>query len=228
MGRYPQSFYLPQWNENRVLKTGNVYMGWNEHCRRTTATQRLFQNRFMFSFVIWKEKCIMKLLNQHRCYHTHTHTHTMSNCNPGTNEGKRNDICLVYITSMTPFLFELYRNYGKRMDMCTECNAFKHTHTLLLSFYTLPYNLSHFFLRENRQDWPCTCFFVCIGTSSCLCECLQPSVCQLLLLISAGEVASVLSSDKALTLRVKECEPGAVTIKTFPWGGQCWTPQQTG
>lgn len=158
----------------------------------------------------------------------HTHTHTMSNCNPGTNEGKRNDICLVYITSMTPFLFELYRNYGKRMDMCTECNAFKHTHTLLLSFYTLPYNLSHFFLRENRQDWPCTCFFVCIGTSSCLCECLQPSVCQLLLLISAGEVASVLSSDKALTLRVKECEPGAVTIKTFPWGGQCWTPQQTG
>lgn len=68
----------------------------------------------------------------------HTHTHTMSNCNPGTNEGKRNDICLVYITSMTPFLFELYRNYGKRMDMCTECNAFKHTHTLLLSFYTLP------------------------------------------------------------------------------------------
>lgn len=101
-------------------------------------------------------------------------------------------------------------------------------HTLCCYPFTHCLKICLIFLRENRQDWPCTCFFVCIGTSSCLCECLQPSVCQLLLLISAGEVASVLSSDKALTLRVKECEPGAVTIKTFPWGGQCWTPQQTG
>lgn len=55
-------------------------------------------------------------------------------------------------------------------------------------------------------------------------EHLLRSVCQLLL-ISAGEVASVLSSDKAVTLRLKNVNPGAVTIETFPLDGQCRTPQ---
>lgn len=55
-------------------------------------------------------------------------------------------------------------------------------------------------------------------------ERLQRSVCQLLL-ISAGEVASVLSSDKAVTPRLKNVNPGAVTIKAFPPDGQCRTPQ---
>lgn len=55
-------------------------------------------------------------------------------------------------------------------------------------------------------------------------EHLLRSVCQFLL-ISAGEVASVLSSDKAVTLRLKNVNPGAVTIETFPLDGQCRTPQ---
>lgn len=226
MGRYPQSFYLPQWNENRVLKTGNVYMGWNEHCRRTTATQRLFQNRFMFSFVIWKEKCIMKLLNQHRCYHTHTHTQCPTVI---LVQMKVNVMIYVLCTSQAWLLFCLNCTEIMVKGWICALNVMpSNIHTLCCYPFTHCLKICLIFLRENRQDWPCTCFFVCIGTSSCLCECLQPSVCQLLLLISAGEVASVLSSDKALTLRVKECEPGAVTIKTFPWGGQCWTPQQTG
>ena len=38
------------------------------------------------------------------------------------------------------------------------------------------------------------------------------------LAVSAREVASVLSSDKSPDPGVKECEPGTVTIKTFPLG----------
>jgi len=56
------------------------------------------------------------------------------------------------------------------------------------------------------------------GPSSCLRVRLpSSSVCQLLL-ISAGEVASVLSSDKALTQGLRNVNPGAVTIKTLPRG----------
>lgn len=55
-------------------------------------------------------------------------------------------------------------------------------------------------------------------------ERLLRSVCQLLL-ISVGEVASVLSSDKAMTLRLKNVNPGAVTIEAFPLDRQCRTPQ---
>ncbi|KAK5851777.1 hypothetical protein PBY51_023304 [Eleginops maclovinus] len=63
------------------------------------------------------------------------------------------------------------------------------------------------------------CLLLCVWWSLFLPLCGSPqrSVCQLLL-ISAREVASVLSSDKSPDPGVKECEPGTVTIKTFPLG----------
>lgn len=65
--------------------------------------------------------------------------------------------------------------------------------------------------------WPCMCFCVCSFPSSFLSARLPCSVCQLLL-ISAREVASALSSDKALTSGVKECEPRGCDDQDLPLG----------
>lgn len=60
-------------------------------------------------------------------------------------------------------------------------------------------------------------FCVCSVPSSFLRVRFHRSVCQLLL-ISAGEVASALSSDKALTSGVKECEPRGCDDQDLPLG----------
>ena len=104
------------------------------------------------------------------------------------------------------------KNVNYKHGICVYCN------TPMWSLHICP--RCFWFLR------PRMCFCACDGRSSCLCVRLQCSVCQLLL-ISAGEVASVLSSDKSPDPGVKECELGAVTIETFPRAGQCRTPQQT-
>lgn len=98
--------------------------------------------------------------------------------------------------------------------ICIHCSVIKHSWLQsLLRFLSIQQCLF-----SHMRLW------VCVGPSSCLRKSLQRSVCQLLL-ISAGEVASVLSSDKAVTPRLKNVNPGAVTIKTFPRDRQCRTPQ---
>lgn len=61
------------------------------------------------------------------------------------------------------------------------------------------------------------CFCVRSVPSSFLSVCLRRSVGQLLL-VSAGEVASAQSSDKALTSGVKECEPRGCDDQDLPLG----------